>query len=92
MFAVPLPTGEPVEIARFDHPPWELKILDDSLRLLVVEGIAQQPGVRSSADPMQVWFVDPIKKEKVPLRGPEKDLSLSESPLSPGDRFVAMES
>lgn len=92
VFAVPLPEGERVEIARFDRPPWELKVLDGSLRLLVVEGIAQQPGVRSSADPMQVWFVDPTRKEKVRLRGPEKDLSLSESPLSPGGRFVAMES
>jgi hypothetical protein len=92
VFAVSLPAGEPVEVARFDHPPWEVKVLDGSPYLLVVEGIAQKAGVRSSADPMRIWWVDPARKEKVLVRGPEKDLSLSESPLSPDGRYVAMES
>jgi hypothetical protein len=40
---------------------------------------------------MKIWWVDRKKKEKLLLRGPEKDLGLSGSPLSPDGRYVAMQ-
>jgi hypothetical protein len=93
ILALPLdqPKGKPVEIVRFDNSPWAVHLLNDDLDLLVQEGVAENPNVKSSADPMRVWWVDQKKKEKKLLRGPEKDLNLVEVPVSPDLRFVALD-
>ena len=92
ILALPLdqPDGKPFEIIRFDHSPWEVHVLDDELNLVVQEGVAEEPGVKSSADPMRIWWVDGKEKVKKLLRGPEKELNLVEKPVSPDHRFVAM--
>jgi len=58
--------------------------------MLVQEGIPEAPGVKTSADPMRVWWVDGRKHEKKLLRGPEKDLNLAEEPVSPDQRYVVL--
>jgi hypothetical protein len=87
-----LPTAQPAdpafEVIRFDHSPWTVQILDDDLSLLVQEGIPERPGVKSSGDPMRIWWVDGKSKEKKLLRGPEKDLNLADEPVSPDQRYV----
>lgn len=85
------PDSKPLEIARFDHSPWSVHVLYDNLNLVVQEGIPDKPGVKSSADPMRIWWVDGKSKEKKLLRGPEKDLNLaSEMPVSPDQRYVVL--
>jgi hypothetical protein len=84
------PAGEPFEVIRFDHSPWNVHVLDDDLGLLVQEGVPERPGVKSSGDPMRIWWVDGKKKEKKLLRGPEKDLDLAEVPVSPDQRYVVL--
>lgn len=83
------PESEPFEVARFDHVPWEIQVQNDDLDLLVQEGIPERAG-RSSGDPMRIWWVNHEQKEKKLLRGPEKDLSLSEAAASPDRLFVAL--
>jgi hypothetical protein len=83
--------GKPFEITRFDHSPWTWHIVDDDLNLLVQEGIPTTLGVKSSADPMRIWWVDGKNREKKLLRGPEKDLNLAEQPLSPDHRYVVLD-
>ena len=92
IWALPLdkPEGRPDEIVRFDHSPWEVRVLDDDLDLIVQEGIPERPGVKSSGDPMRIWWVDGKSKEKKLLQGPEKDLNLAEVPVSPDRRYVAV--
>ncbi|MCE9534764.1 MAG: site-specific integrase [Planctomycetes bacterium] len=65
IFALPLekPTGMPFEIARFEFSPWEVHVLNDDLTLLVQEGVAEDPDVKSSADPMRIWWVDKGNKK-----------------------------
>jgi hypothetical protein len=82
--------GQPVEIAQFDYSPWDVHLVNEDIDLLVQEGIPEEPGVKSSADPMRIWWVNQATKEKKLLRVPEKDLSLSEKPISPDYRFVAL--
>jgi hypothetical protein len=91
ILALPIdqPNGRPQEIIRFDHSPWEIRVLNDDLFLIVQEGIPEFPGMRSSGDPMRIWWVDGKTKEKKLLQGPEKDLSLAEVPVSPERRYVA---
>ncbi len=84
------PDGKPYEIIRFDHSPWEVRVVDDDLDLIVQEGIPERPGVESSSDPMRIWWVDGKTKEKKLLQGPEKDLNLAEVPVSPDHRYVAL--
>ena len=84
------PDGTPHEIIRFDHSPWEVRVLDDDLDLIVQEGIPESRGMRSSGDPMRIWWVDGKTKEKKLLHGPEKDLNLAEVPVSPDHRYVAL--
>jgi hypothetical protein len=84
------PDGNPQEIIRFDHSPWEIRVLDDDLDLIVQEGIPEFRGMRSSGDPMRVWWVDGKSKEKKLLYGPEKDLNLADVPVSPDRRYVAL--
>jgi hypothetical protein len=84
------PDGRPDEIVRFDHSPWEVRVVDDDLDLIVQEGIPETPGVKSSGDPMRIWWVDGKTKEKKLLHGPEKDLNLAEVPVSPDHRYVAL--
>jgi hypothetical protein len=84
------PDGKPQEIIRFDHSPWEVRVLDDDLDLIVQEGIPEFRGTRSSGDPMRVWWVDGKTKEKKLLLGPEKDLNLADVPVSPYHRYVAL--
>ena len=93
IFALPVDKMDvvPFEIARFDNSPWDVRVLDEALDLLVQEGISEQPGVKSSADPMRIWWVAGNRKEKTLLRGPEKDLSLAENPASPDHRYVALQ-
>ena len=90
--ALPLdqPEGKPSEIVHFDHSPWTVRVLDDDLNLLVQEGIPERPGVRSSADPVRIWWVDGKSKQKTLLRGPEKDLDLADEPVSPDHRYVCL--
>jgi hypothetical protein len=78
------------EVIRFDHSPWEVHVLNPDLDLLVQEGVPETPGVKSSGDPMRIWWVDGKRKEKKLLRGPEKDLNLAETPVSPDHRYVAL--
>ncbi len=81
--------GKPREIIRFDHSPWEVRLLNENLDLLVQEGVPEMPGVKSSADPMRIWWVDGKSGKKL-LRGPEKDLNLAEAAVSPDHRYVAL--
>src|SRR5262249_14200756 len=83
--------GASREIARFDHPPWEFRVVDEDLDLIVQEGIPETPRIRSSADPMRIWWVDGKAHEKTLLRGPEKALTLAEVVVSPDHRYVALE-
>lgn len=83
--------AEPIEIANFDYSPWQIRLVNDDMDLLVEEGVPEQPGVKSSADPMRIWWVDQKTMEKKLLRGPEKELRLSESSVSPDLRFVALD-
>ena len=46
--------------------------------------------MKSSGDPMRIWWVDGKTKEKKLLQGPEKDLNLAEAPVSPDHRYVAL--
>ncbi len=85
-----LPDGTPHEIIQFDHSPWEVRVLDDDLDLIVQEGIPEFSGLKSSSDPMRIWWVDGKTKEKKLLRGPEKELNLAEVPVSPDHRYVAL--
>ncbi len=82
--------GKPQAIVRFEHSPWEVRVLNEDLDLIVQEGIPETPGMRSSGDPMRIWWVDGKTKEKKLLRGPGKDISLAEAPLSPDHRYVAL--
>ena len=84
------PDGRPHEIIRFDHSPWEVRVVDDDLDLIVQEGIPETRGIKSSGDPMRIWWVDGKTKEKKLLQGPEKDLNLAEVPVSPDHRYVAL--
>jgi hypothetical protein len=84
------PEAKPFEVVRFDNSPWTVRVLDDDLTLLVQEGVPETPGVRSSGDPMRIWWVGGKGKEKKLLRGPEKDLNLAEEPVSPDQRYVAL--
>lgn len=90
IFALSLdhPEAEPFEVARFVYSPWTVRVLDDDLTLLVQEGVPETPGVKSSGDPLRIWWVG--GKEKKLLRGPEKDLGLAEEPVSPDQRYVAL--
>jgi hypothetical protein len=90
VFALPLdqPEGKPFEVVRFDYPPWEVRVLDDNLTLVVQEGVPGTTGVKSSDDPMRIWWVE--GKGKRLLRGPEKDLGLAEEPVSPDRRYVVL--
>lgn len=83
--------GEPIEVARFDYSPWRIDLVNNEMDLLVQEGVSVEQGVRSSADPMRFWWVNQATKEKKLLRGPEKELGLTEKPLSPDYRFVAFD-
>src|SRR5262245_209608 len=82
--------SKPLEIVRLDHSPWAVHVLDDNLNLVVQESVPEKPDVKSSADPMRIWWVDGKRKEKKLLRGPEKDLSLVEFPTSPDQRYVVL--
>jgi hypothetical protein len=92
IWALPLdqPDGKPFEMIRFEDSPWEVRVLDDDLDLIVQEGIPENPGMRSDGDPMRVWWVDGKTKAKKLLQGPEKGLDLAEVPVSPDHRYVAL--
>ena len=92
VFALPLdvPNGEAIEIAHFDYSPWEMRVLNDDLDLIVQEGVAQNRAFQSSGDPMRIWWIDQKTKEKKLLRGPEEGLSLAAATVSPDLRFVAL--
>lgn len=85
------PDGKPFEIGRFDHSPWEIRVLDEDLNLLVQEGIPEKSGMKSSADPMCIWWVEFKNKTKKQLRGPEKNLDLAEAAISPDHRYVVLD-
>jgi hypothetical protein len=84
------PDGTPQEIIRFEHSPWEVRVVDDALDLIVQEGIPEFRTMRSSGDPMRIWWVDGKTKEKKLLHGPEKGLNLAEVMVSPDNRYVAL--
>jgi len=81
--------ARPFEIARFEHAPWDFRVLNEDLRLIVEEGIPQEPGVRNLGDNTCMWWVSPNQKRL--LHGWEKDLDLAEAAVSPDYRFVAFE-
>jgi hypothetical protein len=83
------PGDQPVAIACFDHSPWEVRVLDNDLTLLVQEGVPEKTGVKSSGDPMRVWWVNPRQKGRL-LRGPEKDISLADASVSPDRRLIGL--
>jgi hypothetical protein len=89
IFALPLDDadGATVEIVQFENSPWEMRVVNDDLDLLVQEGIPEMPGLRSSGDPMRIWWVDHKTKQKQLLKGPEKDITLAEAPISPDNRY-----
>lgn len=91
IWALPIDQADakPREIIRFDHSPWEVHVLNSDLDLIVQEGVPETPGVKSSGDPMRLWWVDGKRNEKKLLRGPEKELHLEEAPASPDLRYVA---
>jgi hypothetical protein len=84
------PDSKPFVIGRFDHSPWDMRVLNEDLTLLVQEPIPQSSIGTSSADPMRIWWVDHKNKEKKLLRGPEKDIDLEEAAISPDYRYVAL--
>jgi hypothetical protein len=81
---------EPLEVIRFDHSPWEIHVLSEDLDLIAQEGIPELPGVKSSGDPMRIWWVDGKTKQKTLLQGPQKELNLAEAPVSPDHQLVAL--
>jgi hypothetical protein len=83
------PAATAVEVARFNHAPWEVHVVGADLTLLVQEGVPKEPGVKSSTDPMRVWWVEPKSNGKKLLRGPQQGLNLAEAPVSPNRRYVA---
>ena len=85
------PDGNHFELGRFDHSPWEIRVLDEDLNLLVQEGIPEKPGVKSSSDPMRIWWLDHKNKQKKLLRGPKKNLDLAEAAISPDHRYVVLD-
>lgn len=89
--SIETPDADPIEIAHFEYSPWKIHLVSDEMELLAEEGIPEQPGVKSSADPMRIWWVDHASKEKHLLRGPEKEIGLTEAPVSPDHRFVALD-
>jgi hypothetical protein len=88
---IDVPDGKVFEIARFDYSPWEMKVLNDDLDVLVQEGVPGEPGVKSSADAMRIWWVDGKSKAKRLLRKPEKGINLAEAPVSPDHRYIALD-
>jgi len=92
IFALPLDLHEqePHEFVHFDYSPWEIRVLNEDLDLIVQEGVPEFRGLKSSGDPMRIWWVDGKTHEKTLLQGPEKDLNLAEVPVSPDLRFVAL--
>jgi len=84
-------TGEPAEIAQFDHSPWQVHLVNNEMDVLAQEGVPEEQGVKSSTDPMRIWWVNRSTKEKKLLRGPEKEIGLTEAPFSPDLRFVALD-
>lgn len=93
IFALPIdqPNGKPSEAVHFDHSPWEVRVLNDDLDCIVREGIPKESGVKSSGDPMRIWWVDGKRKVKKLLRGPKEDLGLAEAPVSPDQRYVVLD-
>ena len=83
--------SEPFDVIKLDHSPWDVRVLSDDLDFVIQEGIPENPAFRSSSDPMRFWWVDGNNKERKLLRGPEKDLNLAESPVSPDLRFIGFE-
>jgi len=92
IFALPMnvPDGKAFEVIRFDYSPWAVDVLNGDLDLLVQEGVQETVGVKSSSDPMRIWWVDGKSRAKTSLRGPEKGLTLSEEPVSPDLRYVVL--
>jgi hypothetical protein len=80
---------QPMGLARFPFTPRDVRVLNEDLDLIVLEAESDEPGRWSSTDPMRIWWIDQGVNEKELLRGPEKDLSLAEDPVSPDHRFVA---
>lgn len=76
------------ELVQFENSPWEMRVVNDDLDLLVQEGIPETPGMRSSGDPMRIWWMDHQTKEKKLLKGQEKGINLAEAPISPDNRYV----
>jgi hypothetical protein len=83
----PASPDDSVELARFEHPLWDVVPVDDEPTLLVVEDVPDDRGRMSSGDPMRIWWVG---GEKRLLRGPERWLGLGEEPVSPDRRYVAL--
>jgi hypothetical protein len=92
IFALSLdkPDSKPFAIGHFDHPPWDMRVLNEDLTLLVQEPIPQNPVGTGSLDPMRIWWVNHKSKDKKLLRGPEVQLSLAEAAVSPDHRYVAL--
>ncbi len=88
--AIGAPTTEPMAISHLDHPPWELRVLNEDLDLIVQEGIPEKPGARASSDPMRIWWIRGARNEKALLRGPATELGLEASVVSPDLRYVAL--
>jgi hypothetical protein len=80
-----------MELARFEHSPWDVHVLDVDLRLLVIEVLSKPDAGVSSDTPKRLWWIEPGGKAKQLLLGPAKDIGLGDSPVSPDQRYVAIE-
>jgi hypothetical protein len=87
----PLHPDKPRELARFEHRLLSMHVLDENLRLLACEPLPESDTGDSSADPKRLWWIEPGGKGKRLLFGPEKGFMLADSPVSPDQRYVAIE-
>jgi hypothetical protein len=78
-----------VELARFEHPLWDVRVVNDLPDLLVKEIVPAKPPVQSSEDPARIWWVGHGKDKRL-MRAPERWIDLAENALSPDGRYVAL--
>lgn len=93
ILAVPLDevNSEPFEVAKFDYPPVIVRVLNDTLDLLVQEAMPETPGTHSSSDPMRIWLLEGSGHKRTLLRAPEKHIGIAEAAASADLRYFAFD-
>ena len=80
--------AEVIDLAHFENPVFEVHRIDEGPTVLVQEVLPTLSCGWSNGDPMRFWWVS--GGQSLLLRGPEKDIHLAESPVSPDRRYVAL--